>query len=50
MTEKKRCPIIKIEKGAGYKAKRCLVEEFPLKLVANGQPLAILISSPHQLN
>lgn len=49
MTDLKNHPIIRVGKGAGYKAERRLVEEFPLKLVANGRTLATLISSPHQL-
>lgn len=50
MSEFKKHSIIHVGKGAGYRAERNLVEEFPLKLVVNGRTLATLISSPHQLH
>lgn len=41
--------IFRYEKGSRQRTARRLVQEFPLKLIVNGRPLATLIASPHQL-
>jgi FdhD protein len=43
-------PIFKVTRDGIGPAGRRVVQEYPLKLVVNGQELATLIASPHRLN
>ena len=50
MAEKKPLSIYKLKNGRLQPAHRHVVEEYPLRLRVNGNDLATLVCSPHQLN
>jgi len=47
--EENKLQILKYEKGHLSTVTRAVVREFPLRLIVNGNELATLIVSPHQL-
>jgi FdhD protein len=50
MTEEKPLSFHQLKNGRLQPAQRRVVEEYPLRLKVNGQELATLVCSPHQLN
>jgi len=50
MADKNRLMIKQLKNGRLHPAQRLVVEEYPLRLRVNGQELATLVCSPHQLN